>query len=175
MKVLVLSGPNHRFADSASVIHDFLGARGDMSVELTETKGSWHRLNWTNLMSVCSAPGSLVQSVSLMVPPSGNRTSRLSRRTVSFNLSAVERDWSAFTERHGGLADVLLDLIGGACQLAPTGRDFHREYRRLKSPDYTGRWGLSRSRTRSICPLMIPTSISLHRRNGQRNSTRWRG
>ena len=67
------------------------------------------------------------------------------------------------------------DLIGGACQLAPTGRDFHREYRRLKSPDYTGRWGLSRSRTRSICPLMIPTSISLHRRNGQRNSTHWRG
>lgn len=39
MKVLVLSGPNHRFADSASVISDFLSARGDMSVELTEDKG----------------------------------------------------------------------------------------------------------------------------------------
>ena len=39
MKVLVLSGPNHRFEDSASVINDFLAARGDMSVELTDDKG----------------------------------------------------------------------------------------------------------------------------------------
>jgi type 1 glutamine amidotransferase len=38
MKVLVLSGPNHRFDASASVIHDFLAERGDMSVTLSDDK-----------------------------------------------------------------------------------------------------------------------------------------
>lgn len=38
MKVLILSGANHRFADSAAVIHEFLAANGDMSVTLTDDK-----------------------------------------------------------------------------------------------------------------------------------------
>ncbi len=38
MNVLVLSGPNHRFADSAAVIHDFLGAQQDMAVTLSDDK-----------------------------------------------------------------------------------------------------------------------------------------
>lgn len=36
MRVLILSGDNHRFVDSAAVIHDFLVADGDLSVELIE-------------------------------------------------------------------------------------------------------------------------------------------
>lgn len=45
MKVLVLSGDNHRFADCAAVIYDFLATDANMSVELTEDKevlGSSH-------------------------------------------------------------------------------------------------------------------------------------
>jgi type 1 glutamine amidotransferase len=38
LKVLVLSGSNHRFEESAPVIHDFLAARGDMSVTLDNDK-----------------------------------------------------------------------------------------------------------------------------------------
>lgn len=38
MNVLVLSGPNHRFADSAAVIYDFLGAQQDMAVTLSDDK-----------------------------------------------------------------------------------------------------------------------------------------
>jgi len=38
MNVLVLSGPNHRFAESAVVIHDFLGAQQDMTVTLRDDK-----------------------------------------------------------------------------------------------------------------------------------------
>lgn len=38
MKVLILSGANHRFEASASVIHDFLAAEGNMSVTLTDDK-----------------------------------------------------------------------------------------------------------------------------------------
>lgn len=38
MKVLILSGPNHRFADSATVIHEFLSTNGDMAVMLTDDK-----------------------------------------------------------------------------------------------------------------------------------------
>jgi len=38
MNVLILSGPNHRFADSAALIHDFLGAQQDMTVTLSDDK-----------------------------------------------------------------------------------------------------------------------------------------
>ena len=38
MKVLILSGPNHRFADSAEVINGFLGAQDDLSVTLDDDK-----------------------------------------------------------------------------------------------------------------------------------------
>lgn len=38
MNILILSGPNHRFADSASVIHGFLSAHDDLSVALTDDK-----------------------------------------------------------------------------------------------------------------------------------------
>jgi len=38
MNVLVLSGSNHRFAESAAVIHDFLGAQQDMTVTLRDDK-----------------------------------------------------------------------------------------------------------------------------------------
>ena len=38
MNVLILSGPNHGFADSAKVIHGFLSAQGDLSVTLTDDK-----------------------------------------------------------------------------------------------------------------------------------------
>ena len=38
MKVLVLSGPNHGFENSAPVIRDFLKDRGDMSVTLSDDK-----------------------------------------------------------------------------------------------------------------------------------------
>jgi hypothetical protein len=38
LKVLVLSGANHNFKDSAPVIHEFLSARGDMSATLTDDK-----------------------------------------------------------------------------------------------------------------------------------------
>src|SRR5260370_34369214 len=38
MKVLILSGPNHQFEKSAPIIHDFLAARGDMGVRLTDDK-----------------------------------------------------------------------------------------------------------------------------------------
>ena len=38
MNVLVLSGPNHRFADSAAVIHGFLDAQQDMAVTLSDDK-----------------------------------------------------------------------------------------------------------------------------------------
>ena len=38
MKVLVLSGPNHRFEDSVPIIHDVLTAQDDMSVTLNDDK-----------------------------------------------------------------------------------------------------------------------------------------
>lgn len=38
MKVLILSGPNHRFADSATVIHGFLSKAEGMDVTLSEDK-----------------------------------------------------------------------------------------------------------------------------------------
>ena len=38
MKVLVLSGPNHRFDASAEVINGFLGAQDDLSVALEDNK-----------------------------------------------------------------------------------------------------------------------------------------
>ena len=38
MNVLVLSGPNHRFAESAPVIHEFLAAQPGMTVTLSEDK-----------------------------------------------------------------------------------------------------------------------------------------
>ena len=38
LKVLILSGPNHRFEASAPIIHDFLAARGDMAVTLDDDK-----------------------------------------------------------------------------------------------------------------------------------------
>lgn len=38
MNVLVLSGPNHRFAESATVIHGFLGAQPGLAVTLTDDK-----------------------------------------------------------------------------------------------------------------------------------------
>ena len=38
MNVLILSGPNHQFAASASVIHEFLSACDDLSVALTDDK-----------------------------------------------------------------------------------------------------------------------------------------
>jgi hypothetical protein len=39
MNVLVLSGPNHRFAESAAVIHDFLRTQADLTVTLSDDKG----------------------------------------------------------------------------------------------------------------------------------------
>jgi type 1 glutamine amidotransferase len=38
MKVLILSGPNHQFEQSAPIVHDFLSACDDMEVTLTEDK-----------------------------------------------------------------------------------------------------------------------------------------
>lgn len=38
MNVLVLSGPNHRFAESAAVIHGFLGAQPGLAVTLSDDK-----------------------------------------------------------------------------------------------------------------------------------------
>lgn len=38
MKVLILSGPNHQFEQSAPVIRQFLSNRGDMAVTLTDDK-----------------------------------------------------------------------------------------------------------------------------------------
>jgi type 1 glutamine amidotransferase len=38
VKVLILSGPNHQFDQSAPIIRDFLAARGDMEVTLTDEK-----------------------------------------------------------------------------------------------------------------------------------------
>ena len=38
MNILVLSGPNHRFADSAAVIHGFLSAQPGLTVTLSEDK-----------------------------------------------------------------------------------------------------------------------------------------
>ena len=38
MKVLILSGPNHRFDASAEVINGFLGAQDDLSVALEDDK-----------------------------------------------------------------------------------------------------------------------------------------
>jgi hypothetical protein len=38
VKTLILSGLNHRFADSAAVIHNFLSAQDNMSVTMTEDK-----------------------------------------------------------------------------------------------------------------------------------------
>ena len=38
-KILVLSGENHRFNASASVIHDFLSEDADISATLADDKG----------------------------------------------------------------------------------------------------------------------------------------
>ena len=38
-KILVLSGENHRFDASASIIHDFLSDDADISAALTDDKG----------------------------------------------------------------------------------------------------------------------------------------
>jgi len=42
MKVLVLSGPNHRFNQSAEVIHEFLAKEQDLDVTLEEDKDILH-------------------------------------------------------------------------------------------------------------------------------------
>ena len=38
MNVLILSGPNHRFEDSAAVINGFLSAQDDLSVTLDDNQ-----------------------------------------------------------------------------------------------------------------------------------------
>ena len=42
MNVLVLSGPNHRFNESADVIYDFLKDADDLSVTLEDDKAILH-------------------------------------------------------------------------------------------------------------------------------------
>ena len=174
LKVLVLSGPNHRFEDSASVINDFLGARGDMSVELTDDKGVLAS-SQLDEFDVCVFGTGFTRTVS---QPDGTP-----KREPDLT-SEQEDGLFQFVSGGKGLVGIhgtawwiggrAVDLIGGHANWHPPGGTFTvklttqitRLHRAL---------GTLRSRTRSICPLMIPTSISLRPRNGQRNNTRWHG
>ena len=125
MKVLVLSGPNHRFADSASVIHNSLAARGDMSVELTDDKEVLRRLNWTSLMSVCSVLDSLAQSVSLTALLSENQILRPEPgRWSPFQFVSSGKGLVGIHGTAWWIGGRAVDLIGGAANWHPPGATF---------------------------------------------------
>ena len=81
-----------------------------MSVELTDDKGVLAS-SQLDEFDVCVFGTGFTRTVSQPDgAPKRSRTSHLNRKTDSSNSSVVERDWSAFTERRGGLADAPLTL-----------------------------------------------------------------
>ena len=50
MNVLVLSGTNHRFNESAEVIHGFLTEADDLDVKMEDDKDIFIRIRWIHLM-----------------------------------------------------------------------------------------------------------------------------
>jgi len=56
-KVLVLSGPNHNFAESAGLIHQFLDAQSDISATLTDDKGVLSSSELSNFDSLVFGTG----------------------------------------------------------------------------------------------------------------------
>ena len=124
MNVLILSGPNHQFAASAPVIHEFLSASDDLSVALTDDK------------DVLASEG--LRDFDVLVHGTGfTRTERQADGTVQHVpelTSAQEEGLFGFVAEGKGLVGIhgtgwwiggkAADLLGGHANWHPPGSTF---------------------------------------------------
>lgn len=124
MNILVLSGDNHGFAASASVIHDFLAGAGDMQVTLRDDK------------AVLTSPA--LQEYDAIVFGTGfTRSNRLADGTVQRMADltpAQEEGLRNFVASGKGLVGIhgsawwisgrAMELLGGAANWHPPGLTF---------------------------------------------------
>ena len=174
MKVLVLSGSNHQFESSATVINDFLLSRDDMSVTLTSDK---------NIL----ASAELDQFDVCVFGTGFTRTVRQEDGTLTrqSELTSKQEDgFFRYIHNGKGLVGVhgtawwiggrAVDLIGGHSNWHPPGATLLLGLKipniRLLKVLVILKW-----RMRSIYLLMILTSIFLLLQNGITEAIQWRG